>query len=224
MRVVAALQARMNSTRLPGKALRESNGLPIIVHIWRRLLACKEVDGVVVAWGGEMREASGTTLIRHGVRWLTTESPEYDLLSRITEAGLVTNADAILRVRADCLFLDPHVIDVLAKDYRDGYPTYRALANWPHRMDSEGMDAEVWSMELLWHLSQNEIVQREDFGTWAIERGFCAQEYPHASVKEGPHLSIDTQEDFDRARRMLAILGNDEWRFAETLKAWEATK
>lgn len=224
MKVVAVLQARMGSTRLPGKALKEINGLPILVHIWRRLLACREVDECVVAWGGEMTEASATTLLRHGVRWQTTESPDYDLLSRIIEAGVANRADAILRVRADCLFLDPEVLDIIVGQYRGDYPWSRAMSNWPHRTHSEGLDAEVWSMELLWNLSKNETVPREDFGTWAIENDLVTVGAQNPKNEGLPHLSIDTQEDFDRAMAMLKILGNNEWRYTETLKAWEATR
>lgn len=222
MKIICAIQARMGSTRLPGKVLKEINGLPILAHIWRRLLACKEVDEVVVAWGGELDPLFPVTT-RYGMRAVAWKEDD-NLLSRIASAGHFAHADAVLRVRADCLFLDHLLMDKLVAEYRLAYPRYRAISNWPRRAYSEGMDAEVWSMELLAELNRNPECPREDFGTWAIERGLCGQLFSCSPLVEFPHLSIDTREDFERAERMLKILGNDEWRYAETLKAWEATK
>lgn len=232
MKVICALQARLGSTRLPGKALKEIGGLPILVHIWRRLLACREVDDVWIALGCD--KCSGTEgypcrsckplddLHYGGIRVVV--GPEQDLLTRIRLTGRHQDADAILRVRSDCLFLDPAKLDELVAVYRAAYPTMRALSNWPSRAYSEGVDAEIWSMELLAELDRTPECPREDFGTWAIERGLVMQMHAVCEKRDEPHLSIDTQEDFDRATRMMKILGNDEWRYAETLKAWEATK
>lgn len=202
MKIVCAIQARMGSTRLPGKALKEIHGLPILVHIWRRMLACAEVDEVVVAWGGDLPRVTSRYAMR--ISWCNDED---DLLLRLYNAGRESHADAILRVRADCLFLDPAKLDDLVRFYRDAYPCHRAVSNWPSRMESEGLDAEVWSMELLAELDRTPECPREDFGTWAIQRGLVAQRYTGHPANDGPpHLSIDTQEDVDRAEKMLKLM------------------
>ena len=231
MRIVAVLQARLGSTRLPGKALKEINGLPIIVHIWRRLMRCLQVDECIVAWGGNL--PTNTIFNDYGMRAIA--GSEDNLLDRLMLAGHYCHADAILRVRADCLFLDPALLDEMVRHYRDMYPIKRGVTNWPARNYSEGLDAEVWSMELLAELDRTKECPREDFGTWAIEHGLCSPMYMKQSDGE-PHLSIDTQEDFERATKMIEWLERNRacsfdgegryrpWKYSETLKAWEATK
>ena len=227
MKVICALQARMGSTRLPGKAMKEINGLPILVHIWRRLLACKEVDEVVVAWGGHS-DPLFDVAVRHGIRYVTWKEDE-NLLARIQSAGSVTHADAVLRVRADCLFLDPEFLDAMVRDFRKYWPQREGLINWlPSRCYSEGLDCEIFTMSLLSQLDRDPLCPREDFATYSAKNCYVAP-WPLAQNHRYPigndaHLSIDTQEDFDRAEKMLKILTNDEWNYAETLKAWEATK
>lgn len=239
MRVVACLQARMGSTRLPGKALKEIGGMPILWHVYRRLLACREVDQVVVAVGDQNPKPILDVCEKYAMHWYV--GYEADLIQRLTTTCSRFEGDAVLRARADCLFLDPAKLDDLVRFYRDAYPCRRAVSNWPSRLESEGLDAEVWSMELLAELDRNPEVPREDFGTWAIQHGLVAQRYTGHPVNDGPpHLSIDTLEDLIRATRMMKILeagaGKFEsprridpleyvpWRYAETLKAWEATK
>ena len=206
MRIVAVLQARMNSTRLPGKALKEINGVPILVHIWRRLLACKEVDECVLAWGGQWPDGVQAKLHGYGMRGIN--GSENDLLERLRVVGDVTKADAILRVRADCLFLDPALLDELVVWFREGYPFCRAVSNWPQRRHSEGVDAEIWSMELLAELDRAKECPREDFGTWAIKNRHCICQREN-TCDGSPHLSIDTQEDFDRAVKMMEWLATN---------------
>lgn len=217
----------MNSTRLPSKVLKEINGLPLIVHIYRRLLACRELDGVVVSWGGEagrdqMREAS----LRYALRWAMVGPKDDDLISRHQVASI--GYDAFVRITADCLFHDPQLIDNMVATYRNRYPKVRGLSNRiPYRTVSEGLDCEIVSSELLAQLDRDPQCPRETFCTYAEEKGYLSP-YPPAELHRYPigqdlHLSIDTPEDFARAEKMLKILGNDEWRYEETLKAYRAT-
>ncbi len=227
MRVVAVLQARMGSSRLPGKAIKEINGLPILWHIYRRLLACREVDQVAVALGDDNPSAALPVCEKHVMyRQIGYTN---DLLQRLTTTARWFHADAILLVRADCLFVDPAILDDLVKTYRSCYPKVRGLSTWPCRKYSEVMDVEVYSMELLAELSRTKECPREGFAAWLLTPEWngaygCGQRFDPAPNDGLPHLSIDTQEDFDRAEAMLKILSNDQWNYAETLKAWEATK
>jgi len=206
---------------LPGKCFKKINCLPIIVHIWRRLMRCLQVDEVIVAWGGKL--PMERIFNDYGMRVIA--GSEDNLLDRLMLAGHYCHADAILRVRADCLFLDPSMLDQLAYDFRSTYPFARSVYNWPRRAQSEGLDAEIYGMDLLAKLESIVECPREDFGTWVLKRSLAKQLTPECDENSGePHLSIDTQENLDRAERMMKILGNEEWRYAETLKAWEATK
>ena len=214
----------MNSTRLPGKVLREVNELPLVIHIYRRLLACRELDGVSIAWGGEegnLFESAKKYMIRYQIA-----NPEENLISRFLRCSIASHADAFVRITADCLFHDPFYIDRMVRHYRDSYPQYRGLTNrYPTRTISEGLDAEIYSTELLAELDRTPDCPREGFAVYAEEKGLIAPFQPRTQpLGQDLHLSIDTQEDFDRAEKMLKILGNDDWLYENTIRAYELTK
>ena len=211
----------MGSTRLPGKVLKEINGLPLIVHVYRRLLACKELDNVLISWGGQNEELD---LLCNEYGLYAFRGSENDLIARHSIAAHQRNADAFVRVTADCLFHDPAYIDAMVAGYRHLYPQFRGLSNWKScRYISEGLDAEIYSMELMSQLDHDPNCPREDFATYAAKNNlvtqWCGRDEP---LGEDIHLSIDTQEDFDRAEKMLKILGNDCWEYSKTLKAYKA--
>ena len=226
MRVVACLQARLGSERLPGKVVREINGLPLIVHIWRRLLACEEVDQVAVAWGGKADAVP--SVLNEWAMFCAPWWPEEDLLRRHLQAGYQYHADAIVRVTADCLFHDPALIDQLVRSFKNDWPRSRGVSNWPYRRHSEGVDAEVWSMELLAELDRTKECPREGFAAWVCNDPTRSVYYLMTLGMQGekndgePHLSIDTPEDLALAEKMLAILGKDRFDYAATMEAYNS--
>src|SRR3990167_804064 len=161
MKMVALLQARMGSTRLPGKVLKEFNGLPLLVHIYRRLLGCRELDGVMISWGGNNIELD---LLCNEYGLYAYRGDEQDLIRRHAVAAHQREADAIVRCTSDCIFHDPTYIDSLVRDFRDAYPKWRGMSNWKGgRSISEGLDAEIYTTEFLAELDRDPNCPREDF-------------------------------------------------------------
>lgn len=221
MRIVGLIQARMGSTRLPGKVLKEINGLPLIVHIYRRLLACRELDDVGISWGGSCEPLDNGPRFQAWVYpWRNNET---DLISRHLNACIETKADAFVRITADCLFHDPAYIDSLVRDFRDAYPKLRGMSNWKGgRSISEGLDAEIYTTEFLAELDRDPKCPREDFATYASKMDCVGTWSPWTRKDMGSdlHLSIDTPDDFKRGEKMLEILGNDNWDYQATLEAY----
>ena len=218
MRVGILIQARYNSERLVGKVLRDFNGLTLLSHLWRRMLACKEADGVMIAWGGDpkpMLADPNACYFTH-----VPGLPEKKLKERIMFVAQQMQYDAFVRVTADCLFHDPAFIDGMIAYYRACYPKVRGLSTWhPFRVISEGLDAELYSLDLM-----QEIVKNDKYGseTWTVDVAEQLEHFRPLQQLKGStaKLSIDTPEDAFRADAMLKILGNDEWRYEETLKAY----
>lgn len=110
--IVAVIQARMGSTRLPGKVLKPVAGKPLLWHIVHRLEKSKLIDAIAIATSTnalddaivEFATCFGFTVIR---------GPEDDVLARFARAAEVTDADVIVRVNADAPFIDADFIDHL---------------------------------------------------------------------------------------------------------------
>ena len=112
IRVVAVIQARMGSRRLPGKVLRPIAGKPLLWHIVHRLKACRLLEDIAVATSMnaadeaivEWCNAEGVTVVR---------GPEEDVLARYASAAEKLDADIIVRVSSDAPFIDAGFVDHL---------------------------------------------------------------------------------------------------------------
>ena len=163
MTVACIVQARMNSSRFPGKVLANLAGKPVLQHVLERCKEIRGVDKIVCAVPGrEGIEAIATLeqVIRpSGALFFSRGGPEDDVLTRYQAAAEAYEADVIMRITADCPLLDPDVCsDVLAKFNepqhkgwgKDSPPgNYDYVSNVCPRTWPKGYDCEVFSREAL---------------------------------------------------------------------------
>lgn len=221
MKVIGILQARMNSTRLPGKVLMDLNGEPVLWQGYKRLLKCEELSQVVVSIGEENHGPIEEFCEYRGMAYEI--GPEADLIERHFSAASTRGADAIVRVTADEPLIDPSLVDNSVRFFKGHWPRYEYVHNWdpecePHgRTWPDGMDHEVISMRFLGELSLTKECPREDYNTWVIKRKTHYKTYFMRLVggNYGQHrLTLDTQEDHDKLTSVLKKAGNDctNWR------------
>ena len=113
-RVVAIVQARMGSTRLPGKVLKPVAGKPLLWHVLYRLTRCKTLDWIVVATSDNPRDDAIEAYCRDE-KIEIVRGPEDNVLARFKLAAEQTEADVIVRVSADAPFIDGQFVDHLVK-------------------------------------------------------------------------------------------------------------
>ena len=146
MKTIIIVQARMSSSRLPNKVMKTINGKPMIELIVKRLKKSKEANDVVVATS---RESENKVLIEH-LKKIKTKvfiGKENDVLDRFYRAAKKFKADIIVRITADCPFVDAGLIDDFIKRFKNKKPDY--LANCLPWTFPDGLDIEVFSFELL---------------------------------------------------------------------------
>lgn len=150
-RVVAIIQARMGSARLPGKILADIAGRPMIWRVVNRVRMAQTVDHVVVATTtGPADDEVAAYCLGEGIACF--RGSEDDVLDRYYQAARQFRADVVIRVTADCPFIDPGVIDHIVTAFGTGdcdYATNVIRYTYPH-----GLDTEVFSfaaLEAAWH-------------------------------------------------------------------------
>ncbi|MFC2144241.1 cytidylyltransferase domain-containing protein [Acidobacteriota bacterium] len=146
MRVVAIIQARMASTRLPGKVLMDIGGRTMLERVILRTRLASLVDEVAVATttaaGDDRLAAACVALDAPAMR-----GSEDDVLDRYRHAAALYGADAIVRITSDCPLIDPSLIDDVVASFLAESPDY--ASNIVQRSYPRGLDTEVISRAAL---------------------------------------------------------------------------
>ncbi len=149
--VVAIIQARMGSSRLPGKSLAAIENRPMLWHVIQRVKRASLVDRVVVATSISSLDDSIEQMCRENdVRCY--RGSENDVLDRFYSAARAEKASQVVRITADCPLIDPEVIDRVVRRFQRGDLDY--ASNAMVRSYPDGLDTEVFSfsaLERAWH-------------------------------------------------------------------------
>lgn len=146
MKIAAIIQARMGSTRLPGKTLLPIEGRPMLWHVVERVRRSKYISQIVIATTEKSQDDVLAEFARTSRLGLYRGSEE-DVLDRFYQAAIVHGVQSIVRVTPDCPLHDPVVIDAVVSEYLRG--GYDYAANTLTYTYPEGLDVEVFSFHAL---------------------------------------------------------------------------
>jgi len=146
LKIVAIVQARMGSTRLPNKVMELIGGRSMIEILLHRLSKSKEVDKTVLATTTNPRDIC---LVEHvkSLGYSVFVGSENDVLDRYTNAARAHRADIVVRITGDCPLVDSELVDTIIQKFRDSSLDYLSNTNPPTFPD--GLDVEVFTMEAL---------------------------------------------------------------------------
>jgi len=148
---VAIIQARMGSSRLPGKSMAQIEGRPMLWHVVQRVKRARLVDRVVVATStNPVDDAIADMCRQDGIP--CHRGSENDVLDRFYGAARAEKAAWVVRITADCPLIDPEVIDLVVRRFQRGDLDY--ASNAMVRSYPDGLDTEVFSFSVLeraWH-------------------------------------------------------------------------
>jgi len=144
--IAAIVQARMGSTRLPGKVLKEFCGRPLLWHVVNRLHRTARLDMIVVATSDEpLDDRVAAFCHQEGIPCF--RGNEKDVLDRYYNAAKNFGVDVVVRVTADCPLIDPVVLDEIIEAYKEERCDY--ASNTIDRSYPDGLDVEVFSFNAL---------------------------------------------------------------------------
>lgn len=209
MKTVIIVQARMSSTRLPGKVLIPVLGRPLLDHQVARLRRVREADDVCVATTtAAIDDAIVALCDRLGISWY--RGPESDVLSRYAGAAERFQADVVVRVTADCPLIDPEVVDRVVRFYKDHAGEYDYVSNVLRRTYPRGMDTEVLSRAVL-READRMATSPEEREHVTLHLYSHPERYRLGNVAHSEDLSrhrwtVDTPEDLELVRRIIEAL------------------
>src|SRR5688572_17919603 len=206
MKRVVIVQARMTSTRLPGKVLLDLGGRPVLAEVLRRVRAMKEQDELVVATTTLASDDPVVELAeREGVRWFRGD--ESDVLSRFAGAAQESKADLVVRITADCPLIDPAESGRVVLELRANASKAEYASNVLRRTYPQGLDTEAFWTETLNRVnSLASSANSREHVTWYIYRErpdlFICRSVTDTVDNSDLRWTLDTSEDLESIRRI----------------------
>ena len=198
MKVVAIVQARMGSTRLPGKVLKDLAGETMLARVVERLRGTRLINEVLIATTDRPVDDAIVAECRK-VSVAVSRGDQDDVLDRYFRAAQLMKADVVVRVTSDCPLLDPEITDKTIAAFLEARPDY--ASNVMVRTYPRGLDTEVMSFDALaqaWRRA-SKAYEREHVTPYIYEH---SEEFKLLSVTgdldySGYRWTVDTPEDME---------------------------
>lgn len=201
---IAIIQARMTSTRLPGKVTKEIVGIPMLGHVIERLKKSRLVDEIVIAT--TKNKSKPILEIAQNYNVESFSGSKDDVLDRYYQAVKKYKAEPIVRITSDCPLLDPEVVDKVIRYYMERKDSLDYVTNTLTRSYPRGLDTEVFSfsaLEKAWREAK-EVYQREHVTPYIYEH---TEIFRLANVENNEDLSymrwtVDEEKDLEFVREV----------------------
>jgi spore coat polysaccharide biosynthesis protein SpsF len=226
-KVVAIVQARMASTRLPGKVLAAIEGEPMLVRVVERAQRATTIDELVIATSIE-REDEQIAILCLERGYACYRGSSLDVLDRVYQAAREYQAQIVVRLTGDCPLIDPDLIDQTVTAFLEADPPVDFAAN---RLPNDktfpvGTDTEVCTLSALeraWR-EADELHQREHVMPFLYEH---PERFRTLMVRAEQDYSpyrwtVDTAEDLKLARKVYAMFGGrDDFSWLDVIDLYE---
>jgi spore coat polysaccharide biosynthesis protein SpsF len=211
MKIVAIIQARMGSTRLPGKVLKEIEGKTVLARVVERLQRAKQINELLVA----TTDRADDDVIVEECRRLSAKvsrGDQDDVLDRYYRAAQLAKAEVVVRITSDCPLIDPEVTDKTIAAFLEVKPDY--ASNTLKRTYPRGLDCEVMSFGALSRAWQEarQPYEREHVTPYIHEHPEKFKLFPVTGTADfsSHRWTVDTAEDLEFVRAIYARLKTNE--------------
>jgi spore coat polysaccharide biosynthesis protein SpsF len=167
-RVVASIEARVGSSRLPGKVLVDVCGKPALTRLLDRVAQCRMIDAVVVATSREAADDAVEQCARaQGVACY--RGSEEDVLERVVEAHRMMRSEIVVELTGDCTLLDPGIVDLGVKTFLEN--ECDVVSNTSKLSFPMGIDVQVFRLAALERVAEtiNDPAIREHVSLYFYE-------------------------------------------------------
>ncbi len=223
-RTVAIVQARMGSTRLPGKVMLPLLGQPVLSRVMRRAGRARTLDEVVVATTTRPDDDAIVALAERE-RWPVVRGSETDLLDRYLLAARTHDAEVVVRITSDCPLIDPDVIDATVDAFNAADVDYASNTLEPPTYP-RGLDVEVVSRPALERAGREDAdpAWREHATPFVYRHPelFRLLRVPADDDHSDLRWTLDTPEDYRLISRIYEVLDRDDFGWREALALVEA--
>ena len=207
MTTIAIVQARMTSTRFPGKVLADLMGAPMVLRQLERVARAVLIDQIVLATSSdptddvlaEIAAQNGIAVVRGDLN---------DVLQRFIQVIDIYSPDVVVRLTADCPLASPQVIDKVIEHFQSSNADY--VSNTMSPTYPDGLDVEVVKAEVLRRVAQlsTDPAEREHvtLGVYRRPELFIIENVENETDLSDFRWTVDTKEDFEFVQKIYADL------------------
>jgi spore coat polysaccharide biosynthesis protein SpsF len=220
VKVVAIIQARMGSTRLPGKVLKDLCGETVLARVVKRTRRAKLLDEVVVA---TTVQSADELIVRECERLGVAcfRGDEADVLDRYYRAAQEFSADAIVRITSDCPLIDPELIDEHVRRLLDRWSEVDFVTNMLEQTFPLGLAVEAMPVDVLCRMkrmSQSDVLKEHVTTLAYVDTAiFRIDHVLHCQDLSQLRWTVDTPEDLKLVRLIFQHFGNDHFSWKDIL-------
>lgn len=224
MNIVAIIQARMGSTRLPGKVLLDVDGKTMLERVYDRVELSRHVNKIVIAAPDQLTDEPIWKLCKKK-GWACSYGSEKDVLSRFWETATHYQADKIVRITADCPLIDPTIVDrVISKSMGSANLDYVSNLH-PARTYPRGLDVEVLTMNALKTVHETATSQRhrEHVTLMIYEKSnqFQISGVVHQTNLSHLRWTVDTYDDLQLANEIHSHFNRRQFTWLDIVDAYQ---
>jgi spore coat polysaccharide biosynthesis protein SpsF len=212
-RIVAVVEARMTSSRLPGKVLLEAMDKPMLGHLVLRLQAVPSLDEIVIATTVNDTDQAIVEFARD-IGVLSFRGSEDDVMSRVIGAAEHADADVIVEITGDCPIIDPDIVEQGVRMFKYNDAAY--VSNAHIRSYPDGMDVQVFTLESL-KKSASLTINAQDREHVSLHMRSNPKMFPPLHLVAPPSqywpelgLTLDEKFDYEILKKIIECLGKDD--------------
>jgi spore coat polysaccharide biosynthesis protein SpsF len=210
-RIVATIEARMGSSRLPGKVLMEAAGRPMLHHLVSRLRGAESVTAIVLATSTHPQDLPLLAFAKEqGIA--SFAGSEDDVMSRVVDAAASQDADLVVEITGDCPLIDPAIVEQTIRMYFANPCAY--ASNVQVRSYPDGMDVQVFRLDAL-RRSAAMTSDPEEREHVSLHMRRNPGLFPQVHLVAGPDehwpelgLTLDERADYELLRRIIEHYGD----------------
>lgn len=210
LKILVVIQARMASTRLPGKSLRTILNRPILSFLVERLKHLSHLVTIVIATSEEDSDDPIVEFCKEEQIEVYRGSEE-DVLDRYLKTARRFNGDVIVRITGDCPLMDPRVVDQALSQFLEHYPDYDYVSNTIKRTFPRGLDVEVFKRRALERAHEESYFTEEREHVtpyiWRHAEIFTLGNLYYKEDHSSHRWTLDTEEDF----KLISLMLNSLW-------------
>lgn len=226
-KVYALLQARSDSSRLPGKVLKNILDKPMIIHQLERTSRSKLIDKLILVTSNEESDNQLAKIIQDN-KYTLFRGDKNNVLKRFYDSLSTYNLDdndIIVRLTGDCPLHDPEIIDELIEEFQN--QKYDYLANCIEPIYPDGLDVEVFNYKALKSAYKNAttLVELEHVTPYIrADKNLNIKNFKKKPLHNNWRLTVDESEDFHLISKIYKHFNSNSFSFEELISYLEANK